>query len=157
MNDLTRRDLFKTSLAAPAAVAAATEIAINEEAQAQAAPPATAAAGPGRERLLLDFGWRFHFGHAADAAQDFNFRGNFSKTGNFGPVSTLLFDDSDWKPVDLPHDWAIDLPFTNDSSLGSKGFYPLGRAYPATSVGWYRRVFELPAADAGKRISIRIT
>ncbi len=36
----------------------------------------------------------------------------------------------------------------------SKGFYPLGRNYPATSVGWYRRVFELPAADAGKRISI---
>ena len=110
MNDLTRRDLLKTSLAAPAAVAAATEIAANQEARAQAALPATAAPGPGRERLLLDFGWRFHFGHAADAAQDFNFRGNFSKTGNFGPVGTLLFDDSDWKAVDLPHDWAIELP-----------------------------------------------
>ena len=36
----------------------------------------------------------------------------------------------------------------------AKGFYPLGRTYPATSVGWYRRVFELPAADAGKRITI---
>ncbi|MGA2194247.1 MAG: glycoside hydrolase family 2 TIM barrel-domain containing protein, partial [Bryobacteraceae bacterium] len=154
MNDLTRRDLFKTSLAAPAVVAAATEIAIGQEARAQAAPPATAAAGPGRERLLLDFGWRFHFGHAADAAQDFNFRGNFSKTGNFGPVSTLLFDDSDWKAVDLPHDWAIELPFQNDPALSSKGFYPLGRTYPATSVGWYRRIFELPAADAGKRITL---
>jgi beta-galactosidase len=154
MKDLTRRDLFKTSLAAPAAIAAATEIAIHEEAQAQTAPPATAAPGPGRERLLLDFGWRFHFGHAADVAQDFNFRGNFSKTGNFGPVGTLLFDDSDWKAVDLPHDWAIELPFQNDPALSSKGFYPLGRTYPATSVGWYRRIFELPAADAGKRITI---
>ena|ERR1017187_2464788 len=132
MSELTRRDLFKTTLAAPAIAAA-------------------------RERLLLDFGWRFHLGHASDPAKDFDFRGNFSNAYNLGPFSNLLFDDSDWKPVDLPHDWAIDLPFTNDSSLGSKGFYPLGRAYPATSVGWYRRVFELPAADAGKRISIRIT
>jgi beta-galactosidase len=149
MKDLTRRDMFKTSLAAPLAVAAAAE-----EAQGQTAPPATAAVASGRERLLLDFGWRFHFGHAADAAQDFNFRGNFSKTGNFGPVATLLFDDNDWKPVDLPHDWAIELPFQNDPALSSKGFYPLGRTYPATSIGWYRRIFELPASDAGKRITL---
>ena len=154
MKDLTRRDMFKTSLAAPAAVVAAAEIAIGDPAQDRTAPPATAAAGPGRERLLLDFGWRFHFGHAADAAQDFNFRGNFSKTGNFGPVGTLLFDDNDWKAVDLPHDWAIELPFQNDPALSSKGFYPLGRTYPATSIGWYRRILELPASDAGKRITI---
>ena len=149
MSELTRRDLFKTTLAAPAIAAASTEA-------AGAVPPAPAASAA-RERLLLDFGWRFHLGHASDPAKDFDFRGNFSNAYNLGPFSNLLFDDSDWKPVDLPHDWAIDLPFTNDSSLGSKGFYPLGRAYPATSVGWYRRVFELPAADAGKRISIRIT
>ena len=152
--DLTRRDLLKTSLAAPAAAAAATETATNEGAPKQAAPLATAVPTSSRERLLLDFGWRFHFGHATDAAQDFNFRGNFSKTGNFGPAGTLLFDDSDWKAVDLPHDWAIELPFQNDPALTSKGFNPLGRAYPATSIGWYRRIFELPASDAGKRISI---
>ena len=93
--DLTRRDLFKTSLAAPAAVVAATETAISDEALAQAAPLSPAAPISGRERLLLDFGWRFHLGHAADVAQDFNFRGNFSKTGNFGPVGTLLFDDNE--------------------------------------------------------------
>src|ERR1039458_554453 len=154
MKDLTRRDMFKTSLAAPAAVVAAAETAISEEAQAQTAPPATAAPGTGRESLLLDFGWRFHFGHATDVAQDFNFRGNFSKTGNFGPLSTLLFDDSDWKAVDLPHDWAIELPFQNDPALSSKGVYSLGRASPAPSVGWYRRIFELPASDAGKRITL---
>ena len=153
MKHLTRRDLFKTSLAVPAVAAAVT----GEDEQAQTARPSGIAAAPldtERERLLLDFGWRFHFGHATDAAQDFNFRGNFSKTGNFGPVSTLLFDDSDWKGIDLPHDWAIELPFQNDPALSSKGFYPLGRTYPATSVGWYRRVFELPASDAGKRLTI---
>jgi beta-galactosidase len=154
---MTRRDLLKTSLSVPAAVAAA-EAAFSEEAQAQAQTPAGAGApsgsGGGRERLLLDFGWRFHFGHASDMARDFDFRGNFSKTGNFGAVSTLVFDDSDWKAVDLPHDWAIELPFQNDPALQSKGFYPLGRTYPATSVGWYRRILDLPATDAGKRITI---
>jgi beta-galactosidase len=150
---MTRRDLLRTSLSVPAAVVAA-ENAFSEVAQAQTMPPATAAPGAGRERLLLDFGWRFHFGHATEMARDFDFRGNFSKTGNFGAVSTLPFDDSDWKAVDLPHDWAIELPFQNDPALASKGFYPLGRAYPATSVGWYRRIFELPATDAGKRITL---
>jgi beta-galactosidase len=154
MKDVTRRDMFKTSLAVPAVVAAVAETALGDAAQAQSTPPAPAVQGAGRERLLLDFGWRFHLEHATDAAQDFNFRGNFSKTGNFGPVGTLLFDDADWKPVDLPHDWAIELPFQNDPALSSKGFYPLGRTYPATSIGWYRRVLELPAVDAGKRITL---
>jgi beta-galactosidase len=76
-----------------------------------------------------------------------------SPNRKFGPVATPWFDDRDWKPVDLPHDWAIELPFTDDPALTSKGFYPLGRAYPATSIGWYRRIFELPASG-GKRITI---
>ncbi len=112
-----------------------------------------------RERSLLDFGWRFHFGNANDPARDFGFGGSgdmggFQKTGGFLEPSRLIYDDSDWKTVNLPHDWAITLPFQNDPALSSKGFYPLGRRYPETSVGWYRRVFELPAADAGKRITV---
>ena len=151
MRKLTRRSLLQSSLAAPGVAAVAAGL---DAAPPQSTPAAQPASGGGRERLLLDFGWRFHLGHASDAAQDFNFRGNFSKTGGFGPVSTAEFDDNDWKPVDLPHDWAVDLPFQNDPALASKGFYPLGRSYPATSIGWYRRVLELPASAAGKRICI---
>lgn len=114
--------------------------------------------GVGRERLLLDFGWRFHFGNANDTGKDFDFgngrMGNFQKTGNFLPASTSAYDDNDWQPVNLPDDWAVTLPFQNDPALASKGFYPLGRSYPTTSVGWYRRVFDLPAGDAGKRITL---
>ena len=171
MKNLTRRDLLKTSLMAPAVAAAAQEAVAHgstpmgrtPEAAASAplpagAPPESPGPGAGRERLLLDFGWRFHFGHADDPAKDFGFgggrSGNFQKTGNFLPASGLGFDDSAWRALDLPHDWAVELEFKNDPALSSKGFYPLGRAYPETSVGWYRRVFELPATDAGKRISI---
>ena len=167
MKTLSRRDLLKSSLLAPAAVAAhgmGPMGAAIEAAGIEPAPqPAGAMAKPttlggGRERLLLDFGWRFHLGNANDPAKDFGFgggrSGNFQKTGNFLPASSLAFDDNDWRSVDLPHDWAIELPFENDPSLASKGFYPLGRTYPATSVGWYRRVFDLAAEDAGKRIVI---
>ncbi|MEJ2009940.1 MAG: beta-galactosidase GalA [Acidobacteriota bacterium] len=171
MKNWTRRDLLRTGLLAPAVAAAAREAVAHGKAPAAyngegpATPPfqseptsESATSGAGRERLLLDFGWRFHFGNADDPSKDFGYgqgqSGNFQKTGNFLSISSLGFDDSGWRALDLPHDWAVELPFTNDPALTSKGFYPLGRTYPATSVGWYRRVFELPAADKGKRITI---
>jgi len=167
MKSLSRRDLLKSSLLAPAAVAAQPLKPIEAAAIEAVGPLSTRVspavstngkAGAGRKRLLLDFGWRFHFGHASDASKDFGYgsgrSGNFQKTGNFLPASSMAFDDSDWKPIDLPHDWAIELPFVNDPALASKGFHPLGRNYPETSVGWYRRVFELDEADKGKRISL---
>jgi len=167
MKTLSRRDLLKTSLLAPAAAAAQgmspIRAAIEAAGQTTGQLPTTARRelsipGAGRERLLLDFGWRFHFGDANDPAKDFGFgsgrTGNFQKTGNFLPAGNIAYDDGDWRSVDLPHDWAVELPFKNDPALESKGFYPLGRAYPETSVGWYRRIFELSPDDANKRITL---
>jgi beta-galactosidase len=167
MKALSRRDLLKTSLLAPAMAAAHGMSPIRAAIQATGegagqvpagAPRKSTASNAERERLLLDFGWRFHLGNANNPAEDFGFGsgriGTFQKTGSFLPAGSLAFDDADWRAVDLPHDWAVELPFQNDPALASKGFYPLGRSYPATSVGWYRRVFELSAADAGKRITI---
>jgi len=113
-------------------------------------------AAPPREKLLFDFGWRFMFGNANNPAQDLNFGvngNNFSKTGEFD-FALPKFDDSKWRQLNLPHDWAVELPFVWDDSLKSHGYKPLGRNYPATSVGWYRRTFEVPATDQGKRISV---
>jgi beta-galactosidase len=168
MKTLSRRDLLKSSLLAPAAAVAAqgmTPMGVAMQVTGEASGPLSTSATPkapivgaGRERLLLDFGWRFHLGNANDPEKDFGFgggrAGNFQKTGNFLPAGAMAFDDGDWRGVNLPHDWAIELPFQNDPALQSKGYYPLGRNYPATSVGWYRRVFELPAGDAGKRITL---
>lgn len=161
MKAFSRRDLLKSSLLAPAAVAATHPLHAVEAVARPAAGalptadlPASSPNNALRQRLLLDFGWRFHLGHATDPALDFGYNGSFQKTGNFLRASSIAFDDSDWTPVDLPHDWAVELPFTRDPDLKNKGFYPLGRKYPATSVGWYRRVFTLDEADRGKRISI---
>jgi beta-galactosidase len=116
-----------------------------------------AAIGP-REHLLLDFDWRFTLGHAADPDQDLGYgRGRmFAKSGELFPPSAEDFDDKAWRAVDLPHDWAVELPFReNISELIEFGSKPLGRAYPETSIGWYRRLLKVPASDAGRRLRLR--
>jgi beta-galactosidase len=109
-----------------------------------------------RERLLFDFGWKFQFGHGTDPARDLglgNGQGDFAKTGDF-KFAKAGFDDSKWRALNLPHDWAVELPFVRDEALNSHGYKPLGRRYPETSVGWYRREFEVPASDLGRRITV---
>src|SRR3569833_417496 len=107
-----------------------------------------------RERLLLDFNRKFLAGHANDPLQDLGFgagQGDFAKTRNFD-FATGEFDDSRWSRVNLPHDWAVEFPFVRDDALQSHGYKPLGRNYPQTSIGWYRRGFDIPATDLGRRI-----
>jgi beta-galactosidase len=120
-----------------------------------ASAEALAAVSP-REQLLFDFGWKFQFGHGSDPARDLDFgygQGDFAKTGDF-KFSKAKFDDSKWRNQNLPHDWAVELPFVRDEEQKSHGYKPLGRRYPETSVGWYRREFEIPASDLGRRISV---
>jgi beta-galactosidase len=120
-----------------------------------ASAEALAAVAP-REQLLFDFGWKFQLGHGTDPARDLGFgngQGDFAKTGDFD-FAKGKFDDSKWRTLNLPHDWAVELPFVNDEVQNSHGFKPLGRRYPETSVGWYRREFEIPATDLGRRITV---
>jgi beta-galactosidase len=120
--------------------------------QAEAAGGTT---GP-REKLILDFDWKFQFGHGSDPARDLGFgtgQGDFAKTGDF-KFAKVGFDDAKWRALHLPHDWAVELPFVRDDELNSHGFKPLGRRYPETSVGWYRREFDIAASDLGRRIAV---
>jgi beta-galactosidase len=108
-----------------------------------AASPAAPAAA--RERLLMDFGWKFHLGN------DWGNGHNLSKAGTgFGPAS-LIYSDASWRQVNLPHDWAIELPFDSKADL-SHGCKALGVAFPENSVGWYRRTFDLAKADANRQL-----
>ena len=116
---------------------------------------ALAAAAP-REKLLFDFGWKFRFGSNNDPAKDLGLgmdQGDFAKTGDFG-FAKIGYDDSKWRALNLPHDWAVELPFVWDEELKPHGYKPLGRHYPETSVGWYRREFDIPMIDTGRRIVI---
>lgn len=54
------------------------------------------------------------------------------------------YDDSDWRPIDLPHDWSVEGPFSPDHHINS-GYLPRGKA-------WYRRHFKLDEQDRGSRL-----
>ena len=101
-----------------------------------------------REHLSLDAGWKFHLGDDWPGAL------RLDKAGaNAGPASANGFTDLTWRTVNLPHDWAIELPF-DEKADKNHGFKALGPGFEANSIGWYRRAFELPKADEGKRISL---
>jgi beta-galactosidase len=69
--------------------------------------------------------------------------------GGDPPYARPGFDDSGWTLVNLPHDWAIEGPF---SSGGGGG---MGRL-PSQGVAWYRKKLDIPAADAGRRIFLDV-
>jgi len=155
MVQMTRRDVVATGL-----VLSAPALLGDRGLAAGPVGIATATSVAPREKLLFDFGWKFTFGNGCDPAKDLGFgfgQSDFSKTGEF-KFAKPGFDDSGWRTLDLPHDWAVELPFVHDdngagdSQSRSHGYKPLGRRYPETSVGWYRREFDIPASDLGRRI-----
>jgi len=158
--NFTRRDVLKIGAIVPAAARVFAPPPSTPQQTSDAGSPRQESvsqpdASP-RERLLLDFNWRFHFGHADDPAKDFHFgrESAFAKTGYLLPPARHDFDDSKWQPIDLPHDFAVALPFVNAPELRDYGYKPVGRNFPETSIGWYRRVFEIPATDADRRLSL---
>ena len=112
-----------------------------------------------RKELLLDFGWKFHLGDAADPSKDFGYGTGsaFAKAGEAVGAARPDFNDSSWRIVDIPHDWAVEQPFvqSNDENVLQHGFKPIGRQFPSTTVGWYRRTFVVPASAAGKRFLVK--
>ena len=153
----TRRDLLRSGVVVSASSLATASFLRSARALWGAYPGAASsealsAVAP-RERYLMDFGWKFRFGHGNDPARDLGFgsgQGDFAKSGEF-KFATAKLDESGWRTLNLPHDWAVELPFVRDESLQSHGYKPLGRNYPETSVGWYRRTFDVPEADRGRR------
>ena len=75
----------------------------------------------------IDSDWRFHWGDVRDA-------------GFMG------FDDSGWRRVTLPHDWAVEYPFDKCHASGT-GYLPGGTA-------WYRKHVELNDGVQGKRVRL---
>jgi beta-galactosidase len=113
-----------------------------------------------RERINFDNHWKFHFGHAADPKKDFNFSVApiFSKSGKAETTAIdRKFNDSTWRSLNLPHDWAVALPFVESDNFDvmAHGYKPVGGLFPETSIGWYRKRFEIAKADSGRRLTIQ--
>lgn len=88
-----------------------------------------------RSQLLFDFDWRFHRGDVAGGEE-------------------VDFDDSQWRLLNLPHDWSIeDVPGT-DSPLDSNAVGGIDIGYFVGGTGWYRKKFTIPSELNGKRFNI---
>lgn len=110
------------------------------------------------ELVNIDSDWRFAFGNT-DPALDFgagteyfNYLTKANSVHNTGPYAKQ-FNDSAWSRVDLPFDFVVDLPFAPEASH-SHGYKTVGYKYPTTSVGWYRKVLPVAAADSVNRLSL---
>ena len=72
-------------------------------------------------------------------------------SGNLGEGVTYAaqnFIDTNWRSLDLPHDWGIEGPFDQAIS-GETG------KLPWAGVGWYRKHFIAPRLDGGQRLSLQ--
>lgn len=84
----------------------------------------------GERKTLMDAGWRFFKGEGESA------------------FSEPSYDDSQWRVVDLPHDWSIEgVPSADEPSGNDGGYRPTGK-------GWYRKTFEISSEDLTKLHSL---
>lgn len=83
-----------------------------------------------REKILLNFDWKFQLGEVKDAQQP-------------------AFDDAKWQTVQLPHDASIYGPFVKDSMGGNAR-----NGYRPRNIGWYRKHLQITPEQLGKKLFI---
>jgi beta-galactosidase len=93
-----------------------------------------------RSRESFNQGWKFvkYFNASVD-----------SVTRDREPENLQLpsVNDNSWRTLDLPHDWAIEGPFS-DTLENNTGLLPW------KGIGWYRKHFIVSENDKGKRIYV---
>ncbi|MDE5845728.1 MAG: DUF4982 domain-containing protein [Muribaculaceae bacterium] len=94
-----------------------------------AAGMATSSAARDSRAINFDKGWKFTLENPAGAS-----------------VPTL--DDSGWRSLNLPHDWAIEGDFSQDNPSGTGGGALHG------GIGWYRKTFTFTPSMKGKEVYI---
>jgi len=102
---------------------------------------AEAPATEGRQTLSLDQGWRFHLGDVTEAEK---------------PETA----DTDWRTLDVPHDFSIEGPpgadpATMEGPFDKKSPGGTGAGALNGGIGWYRKTFTLPEGAKGKRVSVQ--
>lgn len=91
--------------------------------------------GQVRTIMSLDADWLFHYGDASGA-------------------DGASFDDSTWRELSVPHDWAIEgpnppaNPFSESAATSGRG------AYAPSGVAWYRKHFTLAGVPESSKVFI---
>jgi len=99
----------------------------------QAVPSALNPSKDQREKILFDNNWRFHRGGAQGA-------------------DAIVFDDTNWRRIDLPHDWSIEnIPGTN-SPFDQNAISQVSGGFTIGGTGWYRKTFIIPSLQRNKKV-----
>ncbi|AKJ65363.1 sulfatase-like hydrolase/transferase [Kiritimatiella glycovorans] len=105
--------------------------------------PDVSGSAPRRERLL-NRGWTFTYGEGPET----DVLSRYVKARRFkGTSADVGYDDSDWRALDLPHDFVVEGRIGAEHNF-VRGGLPYG-------VGYYRRTWVLPAEAEGRRIALR--
>jgi beta-galactosidase len=80
-------------------------------------------------RIDFNQDWKFYLGEEIQASKE-------------------SFNDKNWRVLNLPHDWSIELPFDENSPTGTGGGALRG------GMGWYRKTFTTPEHATGKKVFI---
>ena len=82
-----------------------------------------------REVLSLDKGWSFHQGDIPyPVIKGHNATYRNAKAGYVSGAASPNYDDSSWRIVDLPHDWAIEGNVDQEANLS--------QGYDTRGFGW---------------------
>lgn len=76
---------------------------------------------------LFNFGWKFQMGEVERAEK-------------------ADFDDSQWRTLDLPHDFQFEMPW-DEKAKGARAFKKMGSA-------WYRKTFNVPESYKGMSVKL---
>ena len=100
------------------------------------------------QRLTLNKGWRFHKGDIPFPeikGQEMTYQN--AKAGFSWGAAAPGYDDTDWRTVTLPHDWAVEGAFDPSANIA--------QGYRQRGMGWYRRTFKLQNEDKGKSLELQ--
>ena len=87
----------------------------------------------GRNVLNFNKGWRFYYADTLDKSDQY---------------ANPSFNFSNWRSLNLPHDWSIEMQFDkNNPSTPEGGALPGG-------IGWYCKSFQVPMSAKQKNVSI---
>lgn len=78
--------------------------------------------------------------------ESFNENWTFQK-GETGTEFELNFNDSTWRTLNLPHDWAIEGPFDKKYDARTGGL-------PIYGTAWYRKAFTIDASQKGNQVTV---
>jgi len=82
-----------------------------------------------RERINIDFDWKF-------------------KAGDHPGAEAVDYDDTNWRALDVPHDWSIEGEYREDAPAGGRcGYLPTG-------IVWYRKEIDFSNDWKNRKVSV---